>query len=869
MSDNLDAEYSALSSLEIIKRVAKQSAVYAIALWAAGAAGFVLTPIYTRYLTTGDYGVLELLNRTGGIFMTFLKMGMVAAVLRFYHHYASERERLAVISTGILIVLSAGGFVLAVAVIAAPHISQLIFRTPQQALLCSLAIGAGIAELGFLLPGTLLRVREQIKLYTAAAVGKFALAIVANVILVVVLRKGVLGVVLANTIAVGVFAVGFTWYTLRRTGVRVSGDAARRLLAYGLPLTGAAIPGLVISTSDRYILMYAHNSQAVGIYALATKFGMILQMLVFEPFTFVYSVFIFKVAATAQSDRTYGRVMTHLFLVGGWVALGLALLSPEAVRVIAGSRYEAAAAMVPPYLLGSFLFGISPMFELGLYLKNKTFWKPAIVAFEAGAIVVLNMVLIPRFGGVGAAWAYGISQAIFCAVLFAASRRYVRVSYEWGRLMVLAGVAPAMLVIGQAFGGRWGWGGTGLRAMLGLSFPVVLWAFRLYSPEETDEALRLLRRLLGRPLRLRRLVERAPAASAPAAAPPATLVFSWRRAAISALAPYAEPIIRRASPGVVVLRYHSVFPAGGERDALVSPTLCVAPEDFDRQMAHLAASYRPLSLDEVVERLGVGEPLPRDGVVVTFDDGYADNHDFAAPILLKHGLPATFFITTGFIDDDVPPWHCIVRYAFEHTAQPLWAAPDGAALPLLSEADRLQARRRVSTLVEGLSAEERADEIRALCEQLEVEPPQAEGMMMSWRQVRQLARLGFSIGAHSVSHPNLTRVSGDQLWREVSGSTRRLAEAAGVETRHFAYPNPYGQPNFSPAVMEAVRQAGCVSACTTLAGAVRDNADVLAIPRLAIYDNNPRTFMVKAMRAAAASRAPVHTPSDYVVTRSA
>jgi O-antigen/teichoic acid export membrane protein/peptidoglycan/xylan/chitin deacetylase (PgdA/CDA1 family) len=787
-------------------------------------------------------------------------------VLRFYHHYSSERERLAVISTGILVVLSAGGLALAGAVIVSPHVSQLIFRTPQHALLCSLAIGAGVAELGFLLPGTLLRVREQVRLYTVAAVGKFALAILANVILVVVLRKGVLGVMLANAIAVGAFAIAFTAYTLRRTGVRVSRDAARRLLAYGLPLTAAAIPGLVISTSDRYILMYTHNSQAVGIYALATKFGMILHMLIFEPFTFVYSVFIFKVAATAQSDRTYGRVMTHLFLIGGWVALGLALLSPEAVRIIAGAPYAAAAAMVPPYLLGSFLFGISPMLELGLYLKNKTFWKPAIVAFEAGAIVILNMLLIPRYGGVGAAWAYGISQAIFCAALFAVSRRYVSVSYEWGRLMVLAAVASAMLVIGHALGARWGWGGTGLRALLGLSFPLVLLALRLYSRDETDEALRLLRRLFGGALRPHPLGERETAASTSAAPTPATSSSSLRAIAVGALAPYLEPLIRRASPGVIVLRYHSVFPAGSERDSLVSSTLCVAPEDFDRQMAHLAANYRPLSLDEVVERLGTAEPLPRDGVVVTFDDGYADNHDFAAPILLKHGIPATFFITTGFIDNAAPPWYCIVRHAFERAAQPQWVAPDGGVLPLRSEDDRLRARRRVATLVEDLAAEERANIIIALCKQLEVEPPQTPGMIMSWQQVRQLARLGFSIGAHSVSHPNLARVSADELWREVNGSVRRIAEAAAIEVRHFAYPDPYGKPNFSPAVIEAVRRAGCISACTTRPGAVRDRADAHTMPRLTIYDNNPRTFMVRAMRAANASPASVDATPCYAVT---
>jgi O-antigen/teichoic acid export membrane protein/peptidoglycan/xylan/chitin deacetylase (PgdA/CDA1 family) len=854
MSDPLEAEYAALSSSGIVKRVAKQSAVYAAGLWAGGAAAFVLTPIYTRYLTPDGYGVLELLNRTGGIFMTFLKMGMVAAVLRFYHHYPDESARLKVISTGVLLVLSAGGFALAGAVVASPYISQLIFRTPHQALLCSLAVASGFAELGFLLPGTLLRVREQVTLYTAAAVGKFALAIVANVILVVVLRKGVLGVVLANAIAVGVFAVAFTWYTLRRTGVHISRDAVRRLLMYGLPLTAAAIPGLVISTSDRYILMYARGSHAVGIYALATKFGMLLQMLVFEPFTFVYSVFIFKIAATADPERTYGRVMTYLVLAGGWLALGLALLSPEAVRIIAGARYDRAATMIPAYLLGSFLFGISPMFEIGLYLKNKTFWKPLIVAFEAGAIVVLNLALIPRFGGVGAAWAYAISQLIFCATLFVASQRYVRVSYEWGRLTVLAGAAPAFLILGHVFGKQWGWEGTGLRALLGLSFPFVLWAARFYSREELDEWLTAARGRLRIGMRSDRLeASRAERGGATAARAVWPGNGGWRQRRAEILAPVAEPLLRRASDGVLILRYHSIFPVGTERDALVSPSLCTPPGQFDRQMAHIAARYRPLSLDDVVERLREGRPLPADGVVVTFDDGYADNYDLAAPILLKHGVPATFFVTSEWVGDGRAPWPAVIRYALERTEHSMWTPRGGVPLPLSSEADRLHARRQASVLLEGSAAEERSEGVAEICRQLEVEPPIMTGMMMSWAQVRELARVGFTVGAHSATHPNLARVSSGELRREVVGSVERIADETGAAVCHFAYPNPFSQPNFTPAVVEVLRAAGCASACTTLIGRVGRDGDVYAIPRVAISDNNPRTFMLRAMRSVSAA----------------
>jgi len=861
MSDNLDAEYAALTPLGIVKRIAKQAAVYSAALWAGSAAQFVLTPINTRYLQPVGYGQFELLNSTSGIILTFLKLGMVTAVLRFYNAYPDERDRLRVVSSAVLLVLGLGAIALVGAIIASPEISRLIFRDPKlyhdprYALITSLAIAGGIADLGFLLPGTLLRVREQVGLYTRAAVGRFVLTIVFNILLVVILRRGLLGAVLANTIPSICFAIAFTWYTLSQTGLGISRDALRKMLAYGLPLTAGSIPGLIINTSDRYILNFAHDAGAVGLYALATKFGMLLQRSVFEAFTFVYSVFIFRVAKTENPGRTFGLVFTYLALVGGWLALGMALLSPEMVRIGGGASFAAAASIVPVYLLGSFLFGISPMFEVGLYVKDKTIFKPFIVAINALVALGLYMVLIPRFSGMGAAWAYVGGEAAFCIALYVVGQRYLAIRFERRRLATLAAAMVGAWFLGHLIGGRWGWGGTGLRAAMALSFPLALWALGFYSREELDEGLRMVRRLLDRLPALRGRGS-APAAHAERIAAPAASAapIGWRSRASNLIAPAAEPVIRWAGGGpVLVLRYHSVFEPGTERDQLISPTILTAPADFDRQMAHIASRYNPLDIGEVMACLRDSSALPRNGIVVTFDDGYADNYDLAAPILLKHGIPAAFFITSGFIGESRPPWHCIVRCAFERTSHDVWLLDDDTVLPLTTESDRLWARRRAATMLEGLTAEERAARVSALCAQLGVEPPEAPGMMMTWDQARELARLGLTIGAHSASHPNLARVPGDELRREVLGATQRIANEIGIEVRHFAYPNPYGQPNFSPAVADAVRNAGCATACTTTLGRVRCDTDVYAIPRVGISDNNPRRFMFTALRSVWAS----------------
>ena len=119
--------------------------------------------------------------------------------------------------------------------------------------------------------------------------------------------------------------------------------------------------------------------------------------------------------------------------------------------------------------------------------------------------------------------------------------------------------------------------------------------------------------------------------------------------------------VRRASPPFPILIYHRVNPWPSSFAIDVTP-----PDRFRRQMEHLARRYRVLPLEELWRRTQEGSLPPR-CVAVTFDDGYADNHEFALPILRELGIPATVFVVTGCIGTGVIPWHDRVLAAFERT----------------------------------------------------------------------------------------------------------------------------------------------------------------------------------------------------------
>ena len=209
----------------------------------------------------------------------------------------------------------------------------------------------------------------------------------------------------------------------------------------------------------------------------------------------------------------------------------------------------------------------------------------------------------------------------------------------------------------------------------------------------------------------------------------------------------------RRAPVFPIVTYHRVNDDG---DPFFE---ALATDVFEQQVGWIARHYRVFTIEELVARMNRGA-VPRNAVAITFDDGYRDNLTHAAPILARHGVPATIFLATAFIGATEVPWYDRVALAFKTTRRPAWPAPGGTVMPLGSLAERVRATER--TLV---ALKQRADdERRRLVDGLEAslggaDPRGLKNLMLSWDDVHALAGLGFSIGGHTVSHPILSRVT--------------------------------------------------------------------------------------------------------------
>ena len=287
------------------------------------------------------------------------------------------------------------------------------------------------------------------------------------------------------------------------------------------------------------------------------------------------------------------------------------------------------------------------------------------------------------------------------------------------------------------------------------------------------------------------------------------------------------------SRGAAILRYHAV--CGDEGAAYCDPGICVTPDDFESHVRYLAGHYAVLPLTEIVDRLRARRALPRNAVAITFDDGYVDNLE-AARTLHRHGLTATFFITAGCVGGAEPFWLAEQRVLLDACRGPsLRLTVDGRELviPMATAQERRAAARTVTTVIKAHPIATR-ESVREQLRQA-AGRPQIPRTILSWEELAEMQRLGMTIGAHTLTHPNLPNAGPVDAWREIDGSKALLERQLGTAVTMFAYPNGGAERYMTPKIAEMVESAGYAAAVTSRNGFAGARSDLYALERVQVH----------------------------------
>lgn len=305
-----------------------------------------------------------------------------------------------------------------------------------------------------------------------------------------------------------------------------------------------------------------------------------------------------------------------------------------------------------------------------------------------------------------------------------------------------------------------------------------------------------------------------------------------------------RPLLSLLSPAagrarLSVLIFHRVVP---EPDPLFPDEMHV--RRFYEVCGWLKAWFNVLPLDEAVRALQGGS-LPARACCITFDDGYADNLHLATPILQKHGLSATFFVATHFLDGG-RMWNDTVIESIRLCRQPLLDLDGLGQFALDSTAARRGAIDAVIGQLKYLPLDERVTAAEGVARRAEVEPP--NDLMMSSDEVRRLRQTGMVIGAHTVTHPILARLPQAQASAEMQEGRRVLQELLGERIGLFAYPNGKPGADYLPEHVDIARELGFDAAVSTSWGAADTRTDLFQIPRFTPWDRSRARFGLRLLR---------------------
>jgi O-antigen/teichoic acid export membrane protein len=486
-----------------LRRLATTGAAYTAASILSKLIAVALLPLYTRYLTPADYGAAEVLFAAVVAASIVVRLGVIEAVLRFY--YKSGEEPADVVATSFAALFWLATVAALLALPFAEPISKALLDEPAADLVRISIGGLWVLTLHeYLL--TLFRLEERARAFFAVTIANVLAAIALTVALVVGADEGARGLLLGSYVSGAVFVLGLIVIHRRRLSLWVDRPLLRRMMRFGLPTMPAELSLYMLNFVDRIIIVRAVGLAEAGLYSLAVKFAQAVNVLV-RGFQLAWPPLAYSIRDDDEARRAYAAVVTWFVAGCAFVVVGMWLLARWIVRALAAPEFFASYEAIGLISTAVTLYALYMVLLVILGRTGRTeFNFPATIAALV-ANVVLNLVLVPPFGIVGAGAALLASYLVVVVLMYGFTQRLFAVPYEWGRLARVTLVSALLVGLGELLLPTAGFLGLASRAALWLAYPLVLLLSGFFTPAER-RGLASLRRPADLLARLRTIRER-------------------------------------------------------------------------------------------------------------------------------------------------------------------------------------------------------------------------------------------------------------------------------------------------------------------------------------------------------------------------
>jgi len=463
------------------------SAIYGIGTVITQLVGFVMLPVYTRYLTPADYGILELITVTNSVLGILISVGVASAIIRFYYDYDDAQYRNSVISTSAILYLISGLLAAVVLFNIVGSISYLVIGSEEYAGYFRIAFTYLLISGFGNIADTYFRVNKRAGLYVTLSILRLISLLSLNIYFVVIAKAGVVGILYSQMLTFLAFSMIVMIPILWRTGLRFSTTLAKDILKFSLPLVPSNILRIVINESDRVFIRVLLSVADTGIFGLALKLGNGILMLVAYPFNLAFMQRRFEIIRRADANITFTRVFTYFSLLIFFLGLGLSIFAKQIVIVMTTPTFYRAGTFVPFIVLYCVIFSFRFHFDFGIFWSKKTYYEVYINMVIVIINLACNYFFIKSFGLFGAVYSKCLTHTFHTILVYVVGSRLYKIEYEFKRVAKAFAIAIVFYVFSMFIDSGYLIADVFMKLTLLLSYPVVLYLFNLVTREEATK----------------------------------------------------------------------------------------------------------------------------------------------------------------------------------------------------------------------------------------------------------------------------------------------------------------------------------------------------------------------------------------------
>jgi O-antigen/teichoic acid export membrane protein len=420
----------------------KDTSLYSISTVVARGFSFITVPIFTRILSASDYGALDLLSYAAMFIPLIFGLALDQAIGRFYIGADEDNQR-RIASTVILYYIVVLFFISLAGMPFAGYLAEYWLDNQVDAKTVVMVFVYMWVLSVYYASNNQLKYMFESKNYALTNVGNTVLSAVLGILFTLILRLGVFGLFLGQSISLAVFSL-ISLYFGRKTYTFVFDWAHfREMTRYSLPLVPSTIAFFGMQCADRYALKELGSLTDVGIYGVGARLASIIQLFLMG-FQGAWYPLMIKNHANPEAKDQFRQVFNHFIFIMSAVLIIISLFGKEILTLLATSRFSSGFIVVPLLIGSSILATIANYFSCGIELRKKTIFKTYMNIAGLILNIILNIVFIRHFGLLGAALATFITLLMMAVAGMTISQRLFYVPYEWGKVVVTLVVAMAV-----------------------------------------------------------------------------------------------------------------------------------------------------------------------------------------------------------------------------------------------------------------------------------------------------------------------------------------------------------------------------------------------------------------------------------------